>query len=55
MHSLEEVKAVVAALLRINKIAAATHNMMAYRIFVAEKNAFLQVRGPRLGLLSFFH
>ncbi len=32
----------VAALLRINKIAAATHNMMADRIFIPDKNTFLQ-------------
>lgn len=31
VHSLEEVKAVVAELLRDKKIAAAAHNIVAYR------------------------
>lgn len=42
-----QVKAVVAALLRVNKIANATHNIMAYRIHVPDKQAFLQVWGRR--------
>lgn len=39
-----QVKASMAALLRNNKIRNATHNIMAYRIFVPEKGTFLQVR-----------
>ena len=41
--SVAEVQAVVAALLRVNKIANATHNIMAYRIHVLEKQTFMQV------------
>ena len=41
--SLDDVKAVVAALLRVNKIANATHNIMAYRIYAPEKQTFMQV------------
>lgn len=47
MTSYVQVKAVVAALLRVNKIANATHNIMAYRIHVPDKQAFLQVWGRR--------
>lgn len=47
-----QVKAVVAALLRANKIANATHNIMAYRIHVPDKQAFLQVGGRRAGNVS---
>ena len=42
--SLDDVKAVVAALLRVNKIANATHNIMAYRIYAPEKQTFMQVQ-----------
>jgi len=42
VNSLGEVQAVVAALLRVNRIASATHNIMAYRIHQAEKQMFAQ-------------
>ena len=40
--SVEEVHAVLAMLLTNNKIQRATHNMMAYRIHVPDRNTFLQ-------------
>ena len=42
IHSLQEVKAAMAALLSINRIAGATHKIMAYRIHVPEKQTFIQ-------------
>jgi hypothetical protein len=43
--SVSQVLAVVNALLQNNKIRNASHNMMAYRIHMSEKNTFLQVGG----------
>ena len=41
--SVDEVHAVLATLLTNNKIQRATHNMMAYRIHISNRNTFLQV------------
>ena len=41
--SLDGVKAVMEVLLENNKIRAATHNMMAYRIRCPDRDAFMQV------------
>ena len=43
MSFLLQVKAVVEILLQNNKIRAATHNIMAYRIAQPEKGTFQQV------------
>lgn len=42
VSSVDEVRAMVAALLQDNKIRRASHNMMAYRIRVPSKGTFLQ-------------
>jgi putative IMPACT (imprinted ancient) family translation regulator len=44
VNSVDEVKTVMDALLKVNKIANATHNIMAYRIHLQEKQSFLQDR-----------
>ena len=44
VRSLEEVEAVMATLLTSNKLQRATHNMMAYRIAVPDKDTFLQAK-----------
>jgi hypothetical protein len=44
VNSVDEVKTVMDALLKVNKIANATHNIMAYRIHLQEKQSFLQVK-----------
>lgn len=43
VRSEEEVDAVMSALLTNNKLQRATHNMMAYRIKLSEKDTYLQV------------
>ena len=43
--STEEVQAVLATLLTNNKVQRATHNMMAYRIHISDRNTYLQVIG----------
>jgi hypothetical protein len=43
VKSLEDVKRVMATLLTNSKIARATHNIMAYRVAVADKDTVLQV------------
>ena len=44
VQSLEEVQAVMAALLTNNKLQRATHNIMAYRIYLPGRVTHLQVR-----------
>ena len=44
VKSTDEVEKVMATLLTNGKIQRATHNIMAYRIAVLEKDTFLQVR-----------
>ena len=41
--SQEDVEACMATLLQHNKIRSATHNILAYRIYVEEREAWLQV------------
>ena len=43
VKSLEDVERVMATLLTNSKIARATHNIMAYRVAVADKDTVLQV------------
>ena len=50
--SLAEVHAVMATLLTNNKVQRATHNMMAYRIHMPERDAFLQVSRVHCGVAS---
>lgn len=42
VHHPDQVKQVMHKLLLNSKIARATHNMLVYRIYLPEKNAFLQ-------------
>ncbi|GAX78693.1 hypothetical protein CEUSTIGMA_g6131.t1 [Chlamydomonas eustigma] len=42
VNSVEEVTAVMDALLQVTKIANATHNIMAYRIYSLDKQSFIQ-------------
>ena len=44
MRSTGEVEKIMATLLTNGKIQRATHNIMAYRIAVADKGTFLQVK-----------
>lgn len=43
VRSMQDVEAVMSALLTNNKIQRATHNIMAYRIHVPDSNTHLQV------------
>lgn len=44
--SVEDVEAVMSALLTNNKLQRATHNIMAYRIHLPDNDTHLQVRIP---------